>query len=68
MYGVGKNKHGETCSQAYVRNLRENHEKIDLLKKRLIEKSIDPDIVDWGHVGSAEHINELLDEVLDFVG
>ncbi len=68
MYGVGKNKRGETCSQAYERNLSEIHEKIDLLKMRLIEKSIDPVIVDWGHVGSAEHTNELLDELLDFVG
>ncbi len=67
MYGVGKNKVGETCSQAYVRNLSDISEKIELLKKRLVEKSIDPEIVDWGHVGSAEHIKELLDELLDFV-
>ncbi len=67
MYGVGKNKQGETCPQAYVRNLSEIYEKIDLLKKRLIETSIDPEIVDWGHVGSTDHIKELLDELLDFV-
>ena len=68
MAGIGMNRRGETCAQAYSRNRTEIYEKIDFLKKRLMEQGIDCLEANWAHVGSAEHIKELLDELLEFVG
>jgi hypothetical protein len=68
MQGTGKNSRGETCAQAYSRNRGDIFCKVDLLKQRLQVTAIDCVEANWGHVGSAEHIRELLDELLDFVG
>ena len=68
MAGIGKNRNGETCAQAYERNRSEIYERIERLMDRLEAKRVDGKDANWAHVGSQEHIKELLDELLEFVG
>jgi hypothetical protein len=58
---------GETCAQAYSRIRSEIYEKVDQLMTRLTETGIDCQEANWANVGSAEHIKELLDELLEFI-
>jgi hypothetical protein len=62
------NKKGETATEAYARNMGEIYDKLDRIKQYLIDNGIDCREVNWGHVGSAVHINELLDELNEFIG
>ncbi len=62
------NKKGETACEAYLRNMVEVYVKLEKITGRLIENCADCDNVDWSNVGSAEHINNLLDELGEFVG
>jgi hypothetical protein len=68
MAGKGTNTPGESCAQAYERNRNEIYGKIELLMKRLAETSVGCNDANWAHVGSQEHIKQLLDELLEFVG
>lgn len=58
----------ETSSQAYERNMAGVYEKLDLISKCLNDKAINAGQENWGHVGSAAHLNELLDEICEFIG
>lgn len=68
MAGQGKNRRGETCTQAYARNMTEVFDKLEKIKAHLIDNGTDCRKAHWGHVGSAEHINELLDNISVFIG
>lgn len=56
----------ETATQAYTRNLTAVYAKLEKIKAHLLETSIDCREAHWGNVGSATHLNELLDEICEF--
>lgn len=62
------NTKGETAAKAYARNMSEIYDKLDKIKQHLIDNGIDCREANWGHVGSAVHINELLDDLSEFIG
>jgi hypothetical protein len=58
----------ETAAEAYERNMKEVYGKLDNIRRHLTDTDINSEDVNWGHVGSAAHINELLSELGEFVG
>jgi glutathionyl-hydroquinone reductase len=57
------NKAGKTANKAYERNMEEVYAKLDKIRQHLNDSTVDSEYINWGHVGSAVHINELLSEL-----
>lgn len=49
---------------AYICEISAISEKLDVLKSRIVDDhmGVNPDSVNWGYVGTARHILELLEE------
>jgi len=59
----------ETALSAYAAALAEMRETLALLTDHADDHlGVAPEDVNWGHVGSANHVNELLAEVAGFLG
>jgi hypothetical protein len=48
--------------------MTEVFDKLEKIKAYLTDNGIDCREANWGHVSSAEHINELLDNISVFIG
>jgi hypothetical protein len=61
-------KRPETASERYAFLMTEIFDKLDAMKTYLTYHRIDASQAHWGHVGSAAHMNQLLDEMANFIG
>lgn len=62
------NEKGETSSRAYARNMTEVFDKLEKINRHLLDESVDAKKANWGDVGSAAHLNDLLGELSEFIG
>ena len=65
----GKEKARESAVNAFIARVMEAQEKIEVLKayfENHMEEN--PEEINWGHVGSAAHSVELLNELTEFLG
>jgi len=62
-------KTNEKALNAFIGRIVEINEKVETLRWFADNHmEIDPEEVNWGHVGSAAHVVELLDEIINFLG
>jgi hypothetical protein len=62
-------KNNEKALNAFIGKIGEISEKLELLRGYVDNHmECDPEDVNWGHVGSAGHVLEQLDEIIEFLG
>jgi len=59
----------EKALNAFNERMTSMNEKLELIQNHCIENNMElnPENVHWGHVGNAGHVNELLDEIINFL-
>jgi hypothetical protein len=62
-------KNNEKALAAFIGKIGEIHDRLELLRWFADNHmECDPEEVHWGHVGSAGHVLEQLNELIDFLG
>lgn len=60
----------QNATDAYVAVIAEISEKLDALKAHAVDNHLgaDADAINWGNVGTAQHLLYLLNEAAEFAG
>ena len=62
-------KNQEEALDSFIDKVGQINERLDALQLYFSNHmNCDPDEVDWGHVGSASHALNQLDEIIEFLG
>lgn len=69
---MAASKNEETAPKRQLKRLKSVQRKLDRIQRRvdldMVTATVAPQSIHYGHVGSTAHVEELLDQIIEFLG